>query len=304
MTLHPQARAVLRGHRPLDLTSTTPDEARAALESATPSVVGPVEPVAEVTDHLVGDATARLYRPRVDTVPVCLYLHGGGWVLGSVDTVDGVCRRIANSSGLAILSVGYRLAPEHVFPAALDDVLDVLAWVRREGPAIGVDARRIAVAGDSAGAYLATLACARQRDDGRPLAAQVLIYPALDPTMSSASHRDMDGYTLDRREMADFWQAFLPADADRTDPALAPPRMRLDGLPPALVITAQYDVLRDEGEQYAAALADAGVTVDAVRYVGLVHGFFRRLATYSAAGVAADHVAAFLAAHTKQEGGR
>ena len=298
MTLHPQARSALRHHRPLDLTVTSPAEARAAVERSTPAEAGPPPAIAATHDLLVGTIPVRLYRPvREPELPVCLYLHGGGWVLGSIATVDAVCRRMANTAGTAVLSVDYRLAPEHVFPAALDDVLAVIDWVRTDGPRHGIAPERIAIAGDSAGAHLATLACARQRDAGAPLAAQALIYPALDPQMASASYSEVAGHTLNHQEMINFWQALLPPGTDRTDPAVAPLRMPLAGLPPALVLTAEYDVLRDEGERYATAMAEAGVPVTAVRYAGLVHGFFRRLAVYDAAGVAADQVATFVAAH-------
>jgi acetyl esterase len=223
---------------------------------------------------------------------VLIYLHGGGWVYGSVETVDRLCRRIADRSGCAVLSVDYRLAPEHPFPAAIEDAETALAWLRRGGRDLGVDPSRVAIGGDSAGGHLATVVARRERDAGRPLDYQVLIYPVIDPTMSADSYAEMDAYGLDRTSMDFFWRAFVPGFADRHSPDASPLAAELAGMPPTLLITAEYDVLRDEGEEYAAALFDAGVPVVTVRYQGMIHGFVRKLALFDAGRAAADQIAA------------
>lgn len=295
MTLHPQARAVVAVRRPVRLTDETLATARQALEAETPAVGGPVLPVAEIRRVDVAGVPAILYRPDPTVpAPVLVYLHGGGWTMGSAAAFDATCRRLAVVSGWAVLALDYRLAPEHPYPAAVEDVDAVLAWLRPHGGELGVDGSRIAVGGDSAGGHLATVGARRARDRGQALVAQILVYPALDPTMTSPSYGSMVGYTLDPAEMRYFWDSFLAGASDRNDPDVTPLRAELAGLPPALVLTAEYDVLRDEGEHYAELLADAGVPVTAVRYRGTVHGFFRRLALYDAAGTAVDQVAGYL----------
>jgi acetyl esterase len=214
--------------------------------------------------------------------------------MGSVETVDRLCRRIADRSGCAVLSVDYRLAPEHPCPAALDDIETALAWLRREAP--GVDATRVAVGGDSAGAHLAAVIARRQRDAGTPLVYQVLIYPVIDPAMSSESYQQLSDYGLESTAMALFWVMFLGDAGDRESADLAPLAADLAGLPPALILTAEYDVLRDEGERYGDALIAAGVPTVVARYLGVNHGWVRKLAQFDAAGVAADQVAAGLRA--------
>jgi acetyl esterase len=214
-----------------------------------------------------------------------------------VETVDRLCRRIADRSGCAVLSVDYRLAPEHVWPAALEDVETVLGWVRKEGPGLGVDPSRLAIGGDSAGGQLATVAARRQRDAATPLDYQVLIYPAVDPMMASESYDEVAGYGLDRASMKLAWETFVPSPADRFSPDVAPLAAEsLAGMPPTLVITAEYDVLRDEGADYADALLAAGVPVVHVRYAGVNHGFARKLALFDAARAAADQIAVGLRA--------
>ena len=238
----------------------------------------------------------RLYATRTDT-PVFIYLHGGGWSFGSVETVDRVCRRIADRSGCAVLSVDYRLAPEHPFPAALDDVEAVLAFVRKAGTDLGVDPGRLAIGGDSAGAQLATVVARRQRDEGTPLDYQVLIYPALDPFTAAASYEELGEYGLDRASMRLAWETYVPDAAQRLSPdvsVFAVPD--LSGMPDTLIITAEYDALRDEGADYADALVAAGVTVVHTRYMGVNHGFARKLAVIDAARTATDQVASALRA--------
>ena len=297
--LNPQvtAAAGLRARPPAELTD--PYEllqfTRQAMEDANEAECGPALPLPVVVDVDAGGVPARLYASRVDA-PVFVYLHGGGWCYGSIETVDRVCRRIADRSGCAVLSVGYRLAPEHVFPAALEDVETVLAYVRKNGAGLGVDPSRLAIGGDSAGGQLATVAARRQRDAATPLDLQVLIYPAIDPMTASESYDELGSYGLDRASMRLAWETYAPDPATRFTPDVAPRAADLAGLPPTLVITAEYDVLRDEGADYADALLAAGVPVVHTRYMGVNHGFARKLAVIDDARVATDQVASYLRA--------
>lgn len=300
--LHPQVEASLaiRRRPPADVLAADPYEqarfARAAMEDAVDAECGPALPLPVVADLDADGVPCRLYARSVNA-PILVYAHGGGWVYGSVETADRMCRRIADRSGCAVLSVGYRLAPEYVYPAALDDVETVLRYVRREGARVGVDPARLAIGGDSAGGLLATVVARRQRDAAAPLDYQVLIYPVIDPMMASESYDEMDGYGLDRASMRLSWETFVPDPALRYTPDLAPLAVPdLSGMPPTLMITAEYDVLRDEGADYADALIAAGVPVVHVRYAGVNHGFARKLALFDAARAAVDQVASTLRA--------
>jgi acetyl esterase len=278
--LHPQARAALGTQIRAPLTRDNLVAVRASMVTAAPAEVGAGPDVREVADVDADGIPARLYRNRA-TAPMMVYAHGGGWVMGDLDTHDGLCRHLADGSGWSVLSVDYRRAPETPFPGPLDDVARALDWARRQAPAI-------AVAGDSAGGHLAAVLARRA---GSTVAAQVLICPVLDPAMT---YPDLDDYGLHRDEMRFFWDAFAPAGVDRSDPDVDPFRADLAGLPPAIVITAELDVLRDEGERYAAALTAVGVPVVAVRYQGVNHNFVRKLALFDAAHVAVAQIAAGL----------
>jgi len=267
---------------------------RAAMEEAVDVECGPAIPLPVVADVDADGVPCRLYATKPDA-PLFVYVHGGGWCYGSVETVDRVCRRMADRSGCAVLSVDYRLAPEHVFPAALDDVETVLSYARKSD--LGVDATRLAIGGDSAGAQLATVAARRQRDAATPLDYQVLIYPALDPMTASESYAEMGEYGLDRASMKLAWETFVPEQARRFSPDVAIfATPDLAGMPPTLIITAEYDALRDEGADYADALRQAGVPVVHTCYMGMNHGFARKLAVIDAARVATDQVASSLRA--------
>jgi acetyl esterase len=266
---------------------------RDAMEESNEAECGPALPLAVVVDLDAGGVPCRLYTRSVNA-PVLVYLHGGGWCYGSIETVDRFCRRVADRSGCAVLSVGYRLAPEHVFPAALQDVETVLGFVRKQGADLGVDPSRLAIGGDSAGGALAAVVARRQRDAAMPLDHQVLIYPMIDPMTASESYDELGGYGLDRASVRLAWDTYVPDVAQRFGPDAAPMAADLTGLPPALVITAEYDVLRDEGADYADALIAAGVPVVHVRYAGMGHGFARKLAVIDAARAVADQVAAAL----------
>jgi acetyl esterase len=296
--LHPQVEASLSVRRQPPAEMIDPDQrlvfARQAMEESNEAESGPALPLPVVADLDADGVPARLYARSVN-LPLFVYLHGGSWMMGSIDTVDRMCRRIADRSGCAVLSVGYRLAPEHVYPAALADVETVLGYVRREGTGLGVDPSRLAVGGDSAGGLLATVVARRQRDAATPLDHQVLIYPVIDPMMAAESYDEVGGYGLDRAAIKLAWDTFVPEVALRYTPDLAPLAVPdLAGMPSTLLITAEYDVLRDEGADYADALIAAGVPVVHVRYAGVNHGFARKLALIDAARAAVDQVASSL----------
>jgi acetyl esterase len=299
--LHPQilATAGIRRRPSADVLAAGPDVQlkfiRDAMEESNEAETGPVLPLPVVADLVADGVPCRLYA-KAANAPVFVYAHGGGWCYGSIETVDRFCRRVADRSGCSVLSVGYRLAPEHVFPAALEDVETVLGYVRREGAGLGVDPSRLAVGGDSAGGQLATVAARRQRDAATPLDHQVLIYPAIDPMTASESFAELGEYGLDRASMKLAWETFVPEPAQRFSPDVAPLAADLTGMPSTLIITAEYDVLRDEGADYADALIAAGVPVVHVRYAGMNHGFARKLVLFDAARAAADQVAASLRA--------
>ena len=241
--------------------------------------------MASVTDHVVtgpeGDVPVRVYVPTDEPGPrpVLVYFHGGGWVIGSVDTHDGTVRAVAEASGVTVVSVDYRLAPEHPFPVAIDDALAAIRWVAATAAELGVDPSRLAVGGDSAGGNLAAVAALEMAatGDGPAPRFQLLIYPVTDGTMAHPSiDENGEGYFLTKATMDWFWQQYV-GDGDRTGPRLSPnhaPDDVLAAAPPALIITAEYDPLRDEGEAYGGRLAAAGVDVTVSRYDGVIHGFF------------------------------
>lgn len=257
-------------------------ESRLRLAKKAAAVAGRPAAMAEVRD-LVAEANGlrvpvRVYTPEAGKrLPVVIFYHGGGWVQGSLDTHDGVCRAIARKSGSLVVSADYRLAPEHPFPAAVDDAHAVLSWVHANGSLLKADVSRIAVAGDSAGGNLAAAVCLMARDrKGPAIALQVLIYPALDAAHLDTPSYGMfgEGYGLDRANIDRYIAMYLPEPKDRASP-LASPLLADDlaGLPPALVITAGFDVLRDEGGAYARKLQAAGTAARVTRYPGMIHGF-------------------------------
>jgi acetyl esterase len=279
----------------------TPDQARAGLRTRT-AALGPVEAVARVEDHRVpvdgGAVTLRCYRPGGDgLLPVLVFFHGGGWVIGDLDTHDGICRSLANAAGCVVASVDYRLAPEHHYPVAAEDAYAATRWVIAEAPRLGVDGRRVAVGGDSAGGNLAAVICLMARERGEPsIAFQLLVYPAVHHAFDTPSYQECaEGYLLTLNGMRWFWGHYLARPEDGRQPHASPLLARdLAGLPPALVITAEYDPLRDEGEAYAARLREAGVSVTLTRYPGMIHGFFRMTNFVDKARDARDEAAAAL----------
>ncbi|ABB11327.1 Lipolytic enzyme [Burkholderia lata] len=223
---------------------------------------------------------ARLYRPKLaQSDGVTVFFHGGGFVIGNLDTHDHVCRDLCAESGAAVIAVDYRLAPEHPFPAAVDDCFDAVRWIAEHADTLSFDPSRIVVAGDSAGGNLAAVTALKIRDEGGPtLRAQVLVYPVTDyhtpPTRSYIENQS--GYSLTRAAMIRFWNDYVANEREALHPHACPLRAKsLAGLPRALVITAGFDPLRDEGEAYANRLFDAGVPVTFRRHDDMIHGFFR-----------------------------
>ncbi len=259
----------------------TPEQARAQLRRSVYLVAGTPAELAEVRPlTLAGAGTplpARLYVPAEasrEPGPLVLYFHGGGWVVGDLDTHDELCRTLALRTGARVLSVDYRLAPEHPFPAAIEDALSSFREAGARAGELGVDPARIALAGDSAGGHLAAVTAQLAASDPVPPAFQLLIYPVTDCLEVSASRVDFaEGYLLTKENM-DWYEENFIGDAERADPRISPLRAEsLAGLAPALVVTAGFDPLRDEGEAYARRLAEAGVPVTLRRHPGYVHGF-------------------------------
>ena len=240
----------------------------------------PAPPLARIEElRAAGTVPARLYDAggeRRSTRPAVLYFHGGGWVQGDLETHHGLCARLALCSGALVIAVDYRLAPEHPFPAAVDDCLAAYRWLHAQAREIGVDPARIAVAGDSAGGNLAAVVSQQAALAGEPLpACQVLIYPALDFALDTPSHQDLaDAHIIPRDRIEWYATQYIPARADRLDPRAAPLRAAdLSGQPPTLVITAGFDPLRDEGHAYAHRLRAADVDVVDHEYPGQIHAF-------------------------------
>jgi acetyl esterase len=294
MVLFPEARRAIEAAAadlPLDSPDHDIDDARTQARAA--ASAEPREQVAEVRDLDCDGVPARLYLPEGAADGVVLHLHGGGFVFHDVDVYDPSARRLANRSGTAVLSVDYRRPPEHRFPAAPDDVSTVVAWLDREGDGHGLGGPTY-VHGDSAGGNLALVAALRRPGRFRAVA---LVYPFLDPRAGFESYTSAaDGF--DPRDAAWYWQQYAASPADLEHPDLAPLRSdRLGTLPPTLVVTAEHDPLRDEGEHLARLLAEAGVEVVATRYLGQVHGFWRHPSVFPAAEPLMGQVGAWIRQH-------
>jgi acetyl esterase len=306
--LDPQIRYILeqaeaKGGAPLE--SLTPVEARQAAIDGLAPWRGAPEPVASVEDVTIpgpeGAIPLRIYTPeRAGPRPALVYFHGGGWVLCNLDTHDVICRAIARRAGAVVIAVDYRLAPEHKFPAAVIDCYAATCWVAANAARLGVDAHRIAVGGDSAGGNLAAVMALQSRDEsGPPIALQVMVYPVTDlSSFETASYREFaDGYYLTAAEMEWFRGHYLTRPEDAPSKQASPLLVHdLRGLPPAVIITAECDPLRDEGEAYGARLKEAGVAVCCTRYDGMIHPFFSWSGAVRQAREAIAHVAAAVAA--------
>jgi acetyl esterase len=282
MPLDPQARTVLDTLAAMGLP---PVGSVSAVESRIAMATRPLPPGAEVASvenrRVVGpdgDIPVRIYTPIGQApLPVLVWFHGGGWVLGSLDASDHTCRELANTAGCLVVSVDYRLAPEHKFPAGLRDCDFVFQWALANAASLGGDPTRVAVGGDSAGGNLSTAVCLSARSRGGPAPIfQVLIYPVIDHDFDRPSYcENAEGYMLTAHSMRWFWEQYVHSPAEMADPLASPIHASdLSGLPPALIITAEFDPLRDEGEAYADRLRQAGVPVVLSRYDGMIHGFF------------------------------
>ena len=299
MPLHPQYDAMLRQAAAADppplieMPVAAGREMFRAMQPEAPEVA-----VGAVDDVDAGGVPVRLYRPVGDgPFPVVMMFHGGGWVIGDLDTADCQCREVCNGAAALVASVDYRLAPEHRFPAAADDCYSATQWLARHAADFQGDASRLAVAGDSAGGNLAAVVAQMARDRGGPdIAFQLLAYPVTDGRQCAASlSENAEGYLLTTEAMRWFWNHYAPTADDRLHPRASPLlASALSNLPPALVLTAEFDPLRDEGEAYADALAAAGVRVEKIRYDGFIHGFLSHSRTVPATRTALTQACAAL----------
>jgi acetyl esterase len=304
MALAPEIQAQLdrqaaSGRPPLQEQSVA--QARAFHVQDAAALNGAAVPVASVADRTVpgpaGPLPVRVYTPEGEgPFPIVVFFHGGGWVVGTLDSYDPLCRALAAATPAVVVSVDYRLAPEHRWPAAAEDAYAATLWASRNAATLGGAQHRLAVAGDSAGGNLAAVVALGARDRGGPaIGFQLLVYPVLDATGDTASWREhADGFYLTAAGMRWYWDHYL-GEADGTAPDASPLRAAfLGGLPPALVVGAEHDILRDEGEAYAARLREAGVQATATRHAGMVHGFFRWRAVTPTADQALQEAAAAL----------
>lgn len=295
MPLDPQVAAFLASHPPAPEWSRTPlSEVREAVRQRA-RFAGTPEPVEATFDTVVpspsGDIPVRAYRPTgAQTLPVLVYLHGSGWTVGDLELFDAPCRALANATGWLVLSVDYRLSPEHRFPVPLDDCVAVLGWAAAGG-LTGADASRVAVCGSSSGGNLAAAAALVARDQGRPhLDAQVLVYPPLDHRFDTSSYREFGPGNLPW-----YWSNYLGDPSDGASPYASPLRApTLAGLPRTLVVSAEVDALRDEAEAYGRRLEAEGVPVRVTRYEGMIHGFFSMGGVFDRTRTLMKEIASFL----------
>ena len=303
MPIDPQIQTLLAKAAGLPATHSLPvDVARAQYEARTASMAPPAD-IAGVFEQAIGGQGGplriRTYTPQgTGPFPLLVFFHGSGFVLCSLDTHDGMCRNLCAGAGCVVASVDYRLAPEHKFPAGSEDCLQATRWAATHAAALGADASRIAVAGDSAGGNMAAVTALRLRDEGGPaLRGQLLLYPVTDYyTPGTPSYEEnAEGYGLTRDTMKWFWDHYLRHPSEGAHPHASPLRAPdLSGLPSALVITAEYDPLRDEGEFYAEKLKAAGVPTAVTRYNGVNHGFMFWVGVVDKAGAAMSEACRWL----------
>jgi acetyl esterase len=303
MPIDPQIQALLAKAAGVPATHSLPvDVARAQYEARTASMAPPAD-IAGVFEQAIGGQGGplriRTYTPQgTGPFPLLVFFHGSGFVLCSLDTHDGMCRNLCAGAGCVVASVDYRLAPEHKFPAGSEDCLQATRWAATHAAALGADASRIAVAGDSAGGNMAAVTALRLRDEGGPaLRGQLLLYPVTDYyTPGTPSYEEnAEGYGLTRDTMKWFWDHYLRDPSEGAHPHASPLRAPdLSGLPSTLVITAEYDPLRDEGEFYAEKLKAAGVPTAVTRYNGVNHGFMFWIGVVDKAGAAMSEACRWL----------
>ena len=303
MPLDPQAKQMLEAMNAgpaFDLDGDIDEFRTLFAEMGLPSEV---TAVAKTQDVLIpgpgGEIPARVYTPEGQGPhPILVYFHGGGWVIGNIETHDGTCRDLCAGAAALVISVDYRLAPENRFPAAPEDCYAATLWAEKEATSLGGDPKRIAVGGDSAGGNLAAVTALMIRERGGPaLCHQLLVYPVTDHSFSTVSYAENgEGYFLTQELMEWFWKKYLPEGSSGDDPLASPLRAGdLSGLPSATVLTAEFDPLRDEGELYAERLKEAGVDTQLTRYDGLFHGFFGMGAAMDRARDAMNETAGALA---------
>lgn len=276
MPLDPQARDYLDQNAATPPIETLPVDRARRFAASTVWVSAPGVPIASVEDDDIEHVPVRIYKPDAEgALPVLVYFHGGGWVTGNLDLVDSPLRTLAKETPAVVVSVDYRLAPEHPFPEPLDDCFTVTQWVAANALSLGADPERLTVGGDSAGGNLAAAVALRARDLASfDIGLQVLIYPVTDNNLATPSYLAYgEGYGLTREGMRWFWNHYLPRGDDALACVLRAPD--LSGLPPALIVLAEFDVLFDEGRAYADRLTAAGVPTDVMVCKGMIHGFFR-----------------------------
>lgn len=303
--IDPEARAYLDWMQSLALPTLAeqgPEEARRLNRLRVPMVAGEPEPVARIEDIRMpgpqGPIAGRVYAPsQGQPLPALLYMHGGGWVIGDIDSHDSFCRALARRAGCLVLSIDYRLAPEHRFPAAVEDAWAGLVWLHENAAAIGANPDRLAVGGDSSGGNLAAVIARWARERGGPrIAAQLLIYPVTNYDLDAPSYTTVGtGYGLTRESMRWYWGQYLADPSDGVSPDASPLRASdLTGLAPALVITCELDPLASEGIAYAAALGAAGVPVEHIHEPDMIHGYIRQAGVIGRARKSWDDCARFL----------
>lgn len=284
MPLDPQVALLIQAEATTpEMNTLSVEDARKLIQTALAATAGEKEHIKNIEDRRIpgpeGSIPIRIYTPEGEVpFPVLIFFHGGGWVLCNLDTHDSICRSLANLAGCIVVSVDYRLAPEHKYPAAVEDCYAATCWVAENAAAIGGDPMRIAVGGDSAGGNLTAVVTLKARDeDGPSIIFQLLVYPVTDYYLpGTASYiENQEGYLLTRKDMIWYFDHYLSSQDEAQDPHVSPLKAPdLSNLPPAMVITAEFDLLRDEGEAYALRLQEAGVPVILKRYNGLIHGLF------------------------------
>ena len=306
MPLDPQADALVKQMAAAPgpkLEEIAPADARKLTANTFKMLAGAAEEVAKVENRKIpgpaGEIPVRIYTPAGSgPFPILVFYHGGGWTIGDLDTHDAACRSLTNGARCVTVSVDYRLAPEHKFPAAVEDCYAATFWAAEHARELGGDPSRLAVGGDSAGGNLSAVISILARDRRRPaIKFQLLIYPATDAALDTYSHKTFTDYFLTDEAVRYLWGCYLRDDADKKDPLASPALAKNhQGLPPALIITAEFDPLRDEGEAYGEKLRKAGVPVTVTRYDGMIHGFFGMATVTPVATDAVDAASARLRA--------
>lgn len=301
MSLAPEIKAFLEAGVGAPQIWNTPLSIMRANTQNRIATSGPVEAISEISNRFIPGPTAdlpiRIYRPTENpSAPAIVYFHGGGWVLNFLDIYDASLARLANQSGATIISVNYQKAPEHPFPIPFDDCYSTLEWVISHSTELKIDTNRVGVAGDSAGANLASAVALKARDNNVELAFQLLVYPCNGRDFTTLSYLEKEvGYGLTTQGMKWFWDAYLQGTNHDTNPYAVPMTApTFKGVAPAIIITAEYDPLLSDGEQYAALLERDGVPVTYSQFDGMIHGFFTNMAVTPTAQVAIDYVASEL----------